>query len=69
MGRVKEVESDLTKANTTAVLEVPGVPNIRHCFFPFSCYQLSKLKGDYQVPDGVGLSMNGRHKNVTMRKM
>ena len=44
MGRVKEVESDLTKANTTAVLEVPGVPNIQDCFFPFlaiSCRRLS----------------------------
>ena len=59
MGRVKEVESDLTKANTTAVLEVPGVPNIQDCFFPFSCYQLS-----YHVMDGVGLVMNGPHTNM-----
>ena len=59
MGRVKEVESDLTKANTTAVLEVPGVPNIQDCFFPFSSYQLS-----YHVMDGVGLVMNGPHTNM-----
>ena len=66
MGRVKEVESDLTKANTTAVLEVPGVPNIQGCF---SLFFLQSAVVDYHFPDGVGLVMNGRHKNMNMRKL